>query len=167
VTKHVDRVARVRYGLSALFLVGISLVPLITELRADRLLPALLTGLLPVGPVLLVWRTARLAVLLGDEGVVIRNVLRDVHLSWGDVVGVEFDDQGGLYFQLRWGQESCRAFPGAPMGRSYDEESRWTVHTQAVARLDDWRVRHAPAARGTSSPAPPSSAPGTPPTSAA
>jgi hypothetical protein len=113
-----------------------------------------------------VWRMVRLAVLLGDEGVVIRNVLRDVHLSWDDVVGVEFDDQGGLYFQLRWGQESCRAFPGAPMGRSYDEEARWTVHAEAVARLDDRRVRRAPDARGTSSPAPPPSAPGTPPTSA-
>jgi hypothetical protein len=166
VTKHVDRVARLRYGLSALFLVGISVVPVVSNVQAGQLRLALFTCLLPLAPGLLLWRTVRVAVLLGDEGAVIRNVLRDVHLSWGDVVYVEFDDWGGLHFQLRWGEENCRAFPGAPMGRSYDEEARRTVYTEATARLDDWRVRHAPDAPGTSPPTRPWSAPGTPPTSA-
>ena len=96
----------------------------------------------------LIWRMSRVAVVLGADTVIVRNLVRDFVFTWDEVVAVENrrhgrGRSGGLCFVMPWGRLDCQAFPDRPGDDLESRPALQEVLEQAQDLLDAWRARGA------------------------
>ena len=97
---------------------------------------------------LLIRRLSRMAVVLGVEAVIVRNLVRDFEFGWDEVVAVENrrhgrGRSGGLCFVMSWGRLECQAFPDRPFDNRGSRLALQEVLENARELLDAWRARGA------------------------